>query len=57
MTQQAITVSGKTGGICQVTGPYASERNKSAPVFFTTGDKFPVDFYDGKATTWWMIKE
>lgn len=56
MFQQEIRVSGKTGTICQVTGPYCSEKDKSWIMMVSKGEKFTVGF-DGLPTTWWMVKE
>jgi hypothetical protein len=47
--------SGTTGGTCQKSGPYKSNRNSSIIVFMKGGQKFPVDPVDGKSTTWSMV--
>jgi hypothetical protein len=53
-TATKISASGKTGGICSVSGPYKSYRNTSVVVFFKRGDRFSADPIDGRATTWIM---
>lgn len=53
-TATKMTASGKTGGTCEVSGPYKSTRNTSIVVFFKRGDKFSNDPVDGRATTWSM---
>ena len=53
-TATKISASGKTGGTCNVTGPYKSSRNTSIVVFFKRGDRFPADPVDGRSTTWVM---
>ena len=48
------TTSGSTGGVCQKTGPYKSNRNARVTVFFTRGQRFPSDA-DGASTTWSLV--
>jgi len=52
---QAMTASGKTGQICQASGPYRSGRNAKVTVFFKKGEKFPADT-DGSPTTWTLVQ-
>lgn len=52
----SIDSSGKTGGICGVSGPYKSGRRPNAVIYFKRGDKFSADV-DGKATSWTLVKE
>ena len=54
-TATKVTASGKTGGTCQVSGPYKSTRNTSIVVFFQKGQKFTADPVDGASTTWTML--
>jgi len=56
MIQSEVRASGKSGSLCQATGPYSSERNKSVVVLFSKGDKFTNDPIDGLSTTWYMVK-
>lgn len=51
-TATKVSASGKTGGVCAVSGPYKCV--SSVVVFFKKGDKFPADPTNGKATTWTM---
>ena len=47
----ATATSGKTGEMCQTSGPYRSSRNAKITVFIRKGQLFPPDS-DGSATTW-----
>lgn len=49
-TATKVSASGKTGGICAVSGPYKC--GSSVVVFFKRGDTFTVDPTNGRATTW-----
>lgn len=49
-----MSVTGQTGGTCQVSGPYSPSRNPKIVVFFKQGDRFPADPVDGRATIWTM---
>lgn len=53
-TATRVSASGKTGGVCAVSGPYKSTRNPSVVVFFKRGDKFTPDPTDGRDTGWTM---
>jgi hypothetical protein len=53
-TSTTVTASGRTGGICPVSGPYKSSRNARVTVFFKRGQRFPSDA-DGASTTWTLI--
>jgi hypothetical protein len=46
----SVSAYGKSGGTCNVTGPYRS--SSTVLVFFKRGDKFPVDPVTRKATIW-----
>jgi len=50
------TASGRTGGVCQKSGPYRSNRNARVTVFFKRGQRFPSDV-DGASTTWTLVTE
>ena len=51
-TATKVSASGKTGGLCAVSGPYKSA--SSVVVFFKKGDTFTVDPSNGRATAWTM---
>lgn len=51
-TATKVSASGKTGGICAVSGPYKCA--SSVVVFFKKGDTFSADPATGKATVWTM---
>jgi hypothetical protein len=53
----SITASGKTGGICSVSGPYKSGGTTPVVIYFKRNDKFPVDPVSGRATTWTMVRQ
>jgi hypothetical protein len=53
-TATSISASGKTGGLCSVSGPYKSS-GTGAIVFFKQGEKFTADA-NGKATLWTLLK-
>jgi hypothetical protein len=54
-TATKMTGSGQTGGTCQASGPYKSNRNTGVVVFFKKGTRFTVDPVDGAPTTWTMV--
>lgn len=53
-TATTVTASGSTGGTCQTSGPYKSQRHTAVVVFFKKGQKFTADPIDGRSTTWLM---
>jgi len=56
ISAQAVKATGKTGEVCQTSGPYYSGRNAKVTVFFKKGQRFPSDT-DGTATTWTLVSE
>jgi len=56
ISAQEVKSAGKTGDICQASGPYYSGRNAKVTVFFKKGQKFPSDA-DGSPTTWTLVSE
>jgi hypothetical protein len=54
-TATKMTASGKTGGSCQVSGPYKCSRHTEIVLFIVKGQTFPADPVDGAATGWTMV--
>jgi hypothetical protein len=55
-TATAISAQGQTGGICQQSGPYRSNRNAQVIVFVRQGATFPTDA-DGAGTVWALVTD
>ncbi len=54
VTSTQRKASGKTGTVCQESGPYRSMRYARVIVFIKKGQLFPTDS-DGSATTWTLV--
>ncbi|MCI0661393.1 MAG: hypothetical protein L0220_09995 [Acidobacteria bacterium] len=56
-----FTVSGKTGTICQRSGPYKCTTSPQVTIFVKRGQKFPLGpktgSTKGQFTTWVMVKQ
>jgi hypothetical protein len=55
-TATEISAQGQTGGICQQSGPYRSNRNARVIVFVRQGTAFPADA-DGAGTVWALVSD
>ncbi len=61
MSFTTVTASGKTGTVCQKSGPYKCTTTPSVTIFVSKGDKFPngpkTGSTTGQATTWVMVDQ